>query len=95
VTINAESISGSLSCLVYLNDEWDEKEWGAPTRFLDPPTKETIDVLPKPGRCVIMDQDISHTVVAPNVEAGTRPRYSLVWKLVLHPTDEGQVSTRC
>lgn len=95
MTINAESISGSLSCLVYLNDEWDEKEWGAPTRFLDPPTKETIDVLPKPGRCLIMDQDISHTVVAPNVEAGKRARYSLVWKLVLHPTDEGQVSTRC
>ena len=79
-----------VSCLVYLNDEWDAETFGAPTRFLDPPTKETIDVLPKPGRVVIMDQDISHTVVAPNAEAGKRPRYSLVWKLILHPTKEKQ-----
>ena len=79
-----------VSCLVYLNDEWDAETFGAPTRFLDPPTKETIDVLPKPGRVVIMDQDISHTVVAPNAEAGKRPRYSLVWKLILHPTEENQ-----
>jgi hypothetical protein len=73
-----------VSCLLYLNECWDT-DWGAPTRFLDPPTKKTIDVIPMPGRCVIMDQDISHTVVAPNVEAGKRPRYSLVWKLMLHP----------
>ncbi|KAL3803213.1 hypothetical protein HJC23_003488 [Cyclotella cryptica] len=73
-----------VSCLLYLNECWDS-DWGAPTRFLDPPTQQTIDVIPKPGRCVIMDQDISHTVVAPNVEAGKRPRYSLVWKLILHP----------
>ncbi|KAL7489375.1 hypothetical protein ACHAW6_014969 [Cyclotella cf. meneghiniana] len=73
-----------VSCLLYLNECWDA-DWGAPTRFLDPPTQQTIDVIPRPGRCVIMDQDISHTVVAPNVEAGKRPRYSLVWKLILHP----------
>jgi hypothetical protein len=73
-----------VSVLLYLNDEWKE-EWGAPTRFLDPPTGEEVDIIPRPGRCVVMDQDISHTVVAPNVEAGKRPRYSLVWKLILHP----------
>ena len=84
-----------VSCLVYLNDEWNGEEWGAPTRFLDPPTNESIEVLPKPGRVVIMDQDISHTVVAPNVEAGKRPRYSLVWKLILHPREDGQDMGLC
>ena len=84
-----------VSCLVYLNDEWNGEEWGAPTRFLDPPTNESIDILPKPGRVVIMDQDISHTVVAPNVEAGKRPRYSLVWKLILHPREDGQDMSLC
>ena len=84
-----------ISCLVYLNDEWNGEEWGAPTRFLDPPTNESLDILPKPGRVVIMDQDISHTVVAPNVEAGKRPRYSLVWKLILHPREAGQDMGLC
>jgi len=84
-----------VSCLVYLNDEWNGEEWGAPTRFLDPPTNESIDILPKPGRVVIMDQDISHTVVAPNAEAGKRPRYSLVWKLILHPREDGQDMSLC
>ena len=80
-----------VSCLLYLNDEWNGNEWGAPTRFLDPPTDTYYEVYPKPGRCVIMDQDCSHTVVAPNESAGEkRPRYSLVWKLVLHPKLEGQ-----
>jgi len=40
-----------------------------------------------------MDQDITHSVTAPSVEAGGRPRYSLVWKLVLHPRVEGQDMT--
>mmetsp|Transcript_3477 Transcript_3477/g.7671 ORF Transcript_3477/g.7671 Transcript_3477/m.7671 type:complete len:524 (+) Transcript_3477:108-1679(+) len=79
-----------VSCLLYLNDEWDAESWGAPTQFLDPPTQQTYEVFPQPGRCVFMDQDISHTVVAPNAEAGKRPRYSLVWKLILHPKVAGQ-----
>jgi hypothetical protein len=78
-----------VSCLLYLNDIW-EPNWGAPTRFLDPPTQETVDIMPMPGRCVIMDQDISHSVVPPTVEAGKRPRYSLVWKLILHPRNSEQ-----
>ena len=83
-----------MSCLVYLNQEWEE-EWGAPTRFVDVPTDDVedltvYDVQPRPGRCIIMDQDMGHTVVAPNASAGKRPRYSLVWKLILHPKYEGQ-----
>ena len=84
-----------MSCLLYLNDEWDGDKWGAPTRFVDVPTDEIsdmniYDVKPRPGRCIIMDQDIGHTVVAPNAAAGKRPRYSLVWKLILHPKTVGQ-----
>jgi hypothetical protein len=71
-----------VSCLVYLNDEWKE-EWGAPTRVWDVSTDTAWNVVPRPGRCVMMDQDVTHSVVAPTVPH--RPRYSLVWKLILHP----------
>lgn len=73
-----------VSCLIYLNKEWKE-EWGASTRFLDVSTDTHYDVQPRPGRCVFMDQDITHCVVPPTEEAGPRPRYSLVWKLILRP----------
>ena len=75
-----------VSALCYLAPDW-PPEFGAPTRFLDPPTGETLDVAPEPGRVVFLDQDISHTVVAPAAAARDRPRYSLVLKLVLHPGD--------
>ena len=48
--------------------------WGASTYFLDPPTGEMVEVQPAPGRVVIMDQDVTHTVSAPSREAGGRPR---------------------
>ena len=73
-----------MSCLIYLNDEWSDA-WGAPTRFLDVASDTHFDVQPQPGRCVFMDQDITHTVIAPAEAAGQRPRYSLVFKLLLHP----------
>ena len=73
-----------VSCLIYLNDEWRD-EWGASTRFLDPPSGFTVEVHPAPGRIVIMDQDVTHSVSAPTVDAGGRPRYSLVWKLAIFP----------
>jgi 2OG-Fe(II) oxygenase superfamily len=78
-----------MSCLVYLNDDWNE-DWGAPTRFLDVATDTPVDIMPKPGRIVLMDQDITHTVTPPNKSAGKRPRYSLVWKLILHPKERQQ-----
>jgi hypothetical protein len=73
-----------MSCLLYLNDHW-KQEWGAPTRFWDLPTNKKYEVVPRPGRCVLMDQDCTHTVVAPKEKAEMQPRYSLVWKLILHP----------
>jgi probable phosphoglycerate mutase len=78
-----------VSCLIYLNDEWDG-DLGAPTQFYDPPSEEVYEVYPRPGRCVMMDQDITHSVVPPNKAAGKLPRYSLVWKLILHPRKDMQ-----
>lgn len=82
-----------MTCLVYLNDEWNCDGWGAVTRCLDVATDTSYDVQPKPGRVLLMDQDITHTVVAPEPAAGKRPRYSLVWKLVLHPKTSNQDMT--
>jgi hypothetical protein len=79
-----------MSCLIYLNEKWDADAWGAPTRIRDYATDLYHDVTPKPGRCVLMDQDITHSVVAPMEAAGKRPRYSLVFKLILHPKLHGQ-----
>lgn len=78
-----------VSCLLYLNDEW-HQDWGATTNFFDPPTGETFEVTPKPGKCIIMDQDVQHSVVPPTSLAGKQPRYSLVWKLILHPKNTMQ-----
>jgi hypothetical protein len=81
-----------VSCLIYLNEEWKaDEQWGGGTRFYDPPTESYYEVDAQPGRVVIMDQDITHTVTAPHLAAGEkRPRYSLVWKLILHPKTIGQ-----
>jgi len=79
-----------VTALVYLSPEW-RPEWGAPTRFLDTPTGEVLSVAPAPGRVCLMDQDLSHSVTAPEESAGERPRYSLALKLVVHPTQEERV----
>ena len=39
---------------------------------------------PRPGRCVLLDQDVMHRVTAPE-PAAPAPRYSLVLKLLLVP----------
>ena len=36
-----------------------------------------VQVRPKPGRAVLMDQDLLHRVSAPSPVTGSRPRYSL------------------
>ena len=49
---------------------------------------------PAPGRVLLMDQDLSHKVTAPLAAAGpSRPRYSLVLKLVIHPALPTAAST--
>lgn len=71
-----------VSALVYLNGRWDE-EWLGGTEFLDPPTNKIYTTTVKPGRVVLLDSDITHRVTRPAPDAGRRPRYSLVVKLLL------------
>ena len=52
-------------------------------------------VRPKRGRAVLMDQDILHRVSAPSAAAGGRPRYSLVWKLVLSVSNCHTLHSSC
>jgi 2OG-Fe(II) oxygenase superfamily len=80
-----------VSMLLYLNSSW-PMENGAETIFLDGPSDTGVAVRPKPGRVVLMDQDIMHRVSAPSRAAG-RPRYSLVWKLALLPAGGGGSAT--
>ena len=72
-----------VSALVYLNAAWPDA-WDAETLFLDASTGVGAFVRPRPGRVVLMDQDVTHRVSPPSALAG-RPRYSLVWKLVFFP----------
>eukprot|EP00892_Ulva_mutabilis_P002808 jgi/Ulvmu1/12528/UM090_0015.1 len=69
-----------VSLIAYLNSQWQLNEH-AETLFLDSATDTGAFVRPKPGRVVIMDQDVLHRASAPASAAG-RPRYSLVWKLL-------------
>lgn len=79
-----------VSALLYLNPTWPE-DWDAETLLLDPKTETGVFVRPKPGRLLLMDQDITHRISPPSLLAGTTPRYSLVWKLVLHPRPTSSV----
>ena len=78
-----------VTMLLYLNDEW-ERDWGGETLFIDGETDVGLCVRPKPGRVVLMDQDVLHRVSVPSKAAGGRPRLSLVWKLVFLPKHEKQ-----
>jgi hypothetical protein len=72
-----------VSMLLYLNSVWPLAN-GGETVFLDSASDTGVAVRPKPGRVVLMDQDVLHRVSAPSA-AAARPRYSLVWKLALLP----------
>ena len=75
-----------VSLLVYLNEAW-KQEWDAETLFLEPTRGAGLLVQPRPGRAVLMHQDVLHRVSTPSLLA-RRPRYSLVWKLVFLPKNE-------
>lgn len=80
-----------VSLILYLNADW-PREWLAETLFLDSNTDTGVMVRPKPGRGVLMDQDVIHRLSAPSMAAG-QPRYSLVWKLVFVPKHPAQCCT--
>ena len=73
------------------DDEW-RREWDAETLFLDDERGVGVLVQPRPGRCVLMHQDVLHRVSAPSL-AARRPRYSLVLRLCLVPK-EGRARER-
>jgi probable phosphoglycerate mutase len=72
-----------VSAIVYLNAEW-RREWDGETVFLDGASDVGAVVAPRPGRLVLMHQDVWHKISPPSADA-KRPRYSLVWKLALTP----------
>ena len=81
-----------VSLLVYLDPEW-RPEWDAETLFLSGEPGVGVLVQPRPGRAILMHQDILHRVSMPSLLA-RRPRYSLVWKLVLVPKAGGGARER-
>lgn len=78
-----------VSLLVYLDEHW-QKEWDAETLFCEPEGGVGLLVQPRPGRCVLMHQDVLHRVSTPSLLT-RRPRYSLVWKLLFVPKAESGV----
>ena len=72
---------------MYLDEVW-RPEWDAETCFIDPTSGAGLLVQPRPGRAVLMHQDVLHRVSTPSL-AARRPRYSLVWKLVFLPKQGG------
>ena len=73
-----------VTLLIYIDNEW-ERDWGGETLFLDGTTDTGIFVRPKPGRAILMEQDVVHRVNPPSALAGGRLRLSLVWKLAFIP----------
>lgn len=76
-----------VSAIAFLNASW-EVAWQGETIFMDDEDGVGVCVSPKPGRVILMDQDVLHRVSKPSREAN-KPRWSLVCKLALHPVGEG------
>ena len=76
-----------VSMLLYLNRTW-APELHAETLFVDPDSGTGVFVQPRPGRVVLMDQDVPHRIGAASPTAGDQPRFSLVWKLVFWPQQD-------
>jgi hypothetical protein len=48
-----------VTLLLYLDPDW-PNQWDAETLFMDCATSTGVFVRPRPGRAVLMDQDITH-----------------------------------
>jgi len=72
------------SAIVYLQD-WDVAAFNGETLFLDEGSGVGLFSAPRAGRVVLMEGDVPHRIAPPSAGA-PGPRYSLVLKLVLHPT---------
>jgi hypothetical protein len=78
-----------VTLLIYIDDTW-ERDWGGETLFLDGTTDTGIYVRPKPGRAILMEQDVVHKVNPPSSLAEGRLRLSLVWKLAFIAKNRGE-----
>lgn len=76
-----------VSMLLYLNRAW-APELHAETLFVDPDSGTGVFVQPRPGRVVLMDQDVPHRIGSTSPLANDQPRFSLVWKLVFWPKQD-------
>ena len=72
------------SAIVYLQ-EWEVAAFNGETLFLDEGSGVGLFTAPRAGRVVLMEGDVPHRIAPPSAGA-PGPRYSLVLKLVLHPT---------
>ena len=73
-----------VSMILYLNEDWN-RDWAADTLILDSRSDTGVFVVPRPGRIVLMEQDIIHRMTPPSSRASGAPRFSVVWKLVFLP----------
>ncbi|KAL1511273.1 hypothetical protein AB1Y20_006081 [Prymnesium parvum] len=78
-----------VSLIVYLDSEW-RSDWDAETLFLEQSKGVGFFVQPRPGRAVLMHQDVFHRLSTPSMLA-RRPRYSLVWKLLFIPQHDASL----
>lgn len=76
-----------VSLIMYLNDDWKLND-AAETLILDTATDTGVYIRPKPGRVVLMHQDIIHRLSSPSSLACGKPRLSIVWKLIFIPKKE-------
>jgi len=73
-----------VSMILYLNQEWN-RDWAADTLVLDSRSDTGVFVVPRPGRILLMEQDLIHRMTPPSSRATGAPRFSVVWKLVFIP----------
>lgn len=73
-----------VSMILYLNEEWN-RDWAADTLVLDSRSDTGVFIVPRPGRIVLMEQDLIHRMTPPSSRAAGAPRFSVVWKLVFFP----------
>lgn len=77
-----------VSVMLYANQVWEE-DWHAETLFSDPATGVGAFTAAKPGRVVLLEQDVTHRIGAPSAVRAPGLRYSIVLKTVWIPKGGG------
>jgi hypothetical protein len=75
--IHTDGYSDAMTLIYYVNLAWD-KTWGGQTLFYNESLDEVVYCsLYKPGRCVLFDGEIPHSILAPTIYAAEY-RFSFV-----------------